>query len=376
MNDDKKEFGFEIDFLPVGNGEDSGDAICMRWGYGLDTVTPDQFVMVVDGGYKETAKSLVTHLKTRYFNGIKDPLINLVVSTHPHQDHISGLAPLIDECKISGLMMAIPWEHEGLKKWFAVDHRLTESGIHNRLKSGLDSVRDLTDKLAKGKHIFEAFAPWKSKVLKGCEFHVLGPSKSFYESMLPDFNATPGHGLIQRGTRLVLTGQRVSSANGKLNDEGETSAENESSLILLIHIIPQDKYILLTADAGKLALCHAIKELERLKIDINKIDIVQVPHHGSVQNVTPGILNAILGVPLPGPQRMYMRKAVVSVSENATDDHPSDTVRNAVLERGVKFKATQGSTLWFYYGVTPQRPEFSKIEYDVNLSESVCEYST
>ncbi len=48
--------GYEIDFLPVGNGDRSGDAIAMRYG------TPNNYkVIVYDGGTKESGKALVDH---------------------------------------------------------------------------------------------------------------------------------------------------------------------------------------------------------------------------------------------------------------------------------------------------------------------------
>ena len=55
--DPTKPFGFEIDFLPIGNID--GDAICLRWGRNLKSTNPDQFVMVVDGGYKQSSDSVI-----------------------------------------------------------------------------------------------------------------------------------------------------------------------------------------------------------------------------------------------------------------------------------------------------------------------------
>jgi hypothetical protein len=55
--------GHEIDFLPVGGGEHSGDAIVFRFGnlqpdY-LNQWSTDQTVVVVDGGYTEAGSDLV-----------------------------------------------------------------------------------------------------------------------------------------------------------------------------------------------------------------------------------------------------------------------------------------------------------------------------
>ena len=52
---------FEIEFLPVGNGDTSGDAIVVRYGE-----NNDYKVMVVDGGTKESGEALVTHIQTHY----------------------------------------------------------------------------------------------------------------------------------------------------------------------------------------------------------------------------------------------------------------------------------------------------------------------
>ena len=49
MKEIEPSFGFEIDFLPVGDKSKSGDAICMRWGNLHDPLK--QNVMVVDGGF-------------------------------------------------------------------------------------------------------------------------------------------------------------------------------------------------------------------------------------------------------------------------------------------------------------------------------------
>ena len=55
--------GFEVDFLPVGDGEMSGDAITLRWG-NLFGPRDHQTVVVIDGGTKQSGQNLVQHLKT------------------------------------------------------------------------------------------------------------------------------------------------------------------------------------------------------------------------------------------------------------------------------------------------------------------------
>lgn len=53
--------GIEIDFLPVGDGEHSGDAIAVRW-----REDGQYKIMIYDGGTKAYGAALVEHVKTHY----------------------------------------------------------------------------------------------------------------------------------------------------------------------------------------------------------------------------------------------------------------------------------------------------------------------
>ena len=48
---------YEIDFLPVGDGSKSGDAIALR--YGNLTDSSQQTVVIIDGGYSDDGEALV-----------------------------------------------------------------------------------------------------------------------------------------------------------------------------------------------------------------------------------------------------------------------------------------------------------------------------
>ena len=86
--------GFEIDFLPVGDESQSGDAILLRYG-DLSGARERQTVVLVDGGFRETADAVIEHLAQYYQTNV----IDLVVSTHPDADHISGLREILDRVK-------------------------------------------------------------------------------------------------------------------------------------------------------------------------------------------------------------------------------------------------------------------------------------
>jgi hypothetical protein len=57
--------GYEVDFLALGDGEKSGDAIALCFG-NLNGHRSEQTVVVIDGGFKESGDALVEHIKYYY----------------------------------------------------------------------------------------------------------------------------------------------------------------------------------------------------------------------------------------------------------------------------------------------------------------------
>ena len=114
--------GFEIDFLPVGDESQSGDAIALRFG-NLFGDRSDQVVVVIDGGFKSTVGNLVNHIK-QYYGTSK---IDLVISTHPDADHMGGLEVVLEEMEVDCLWMHMPEEHtEGFSCLTESESNLTE----------------------------------------------------------------------------------------------------------------------------------------------------------------------------------------------------------------------------------------------------------
>lgn len=83
--------GWEIDLLPVSESTKSGDCILLRFGK-LYQGKDKQKVIIIDGGYAETAQSVKSHLRKYYKCEQEGKLIiDLMVLSHPDNDHISGL---------------------------------------------------------------------------------------------------------------------------------------------------------------------------------------------------------------------------------------------------------------------------------------------
>lgn len=130
-----------------------------------------------------------------------------------------------------------------------------------------------------------------------------------------------------------------------LTDEGETTAENESSVVLLFRV--DGKSALFTADAGQRALTLAADILDANKFDLRQLNFIQVPHHGSQRNVGPTILDRLLGPKLP--QEQTLRTAFVSVSGDGAPKHPNKKVTNAFHRRGAPVHATSGISKFHFH---------------------------
>ena len=90
--------GYEFDIVGIGKQSKSGDAIVIRWG-NLYGSRHEQRIVLIDGGFHDTAQDVINHIKTYY----RTTLLDAVVSTHPDQDHINGLVNVIDEFSVKQL---------------------------------------------------------------------------------------------------------------------------------------------------------------------------------------------------------------------------------------------------------------------------------
>lgn len=326
---------YEIDFLPVGNGDTSGDAIAIR--YGKDK---DYKIMVIDGGTQESGQALVNHIIKYY----ETDSVDYVVNTHPDQDHASGLSVVMEQLKVGELWIHRPWLYVDEIIHHFKDQRMTEGSLKEKLKEKFSASYEL-EKLAKEKGV-DIFEPYQGKQID--EFRVMSPKKDWYlHTLIPDFNKTPEKKLESLPTldsarnfaRTIVESFNIET----LKEDGETSADNESSVIL--HTEFNNKGIMFTGDVGIQALKKAVdyydKDATVISDDIyKKLKFIQVPHHGSRRNVSPSILDRLLGK----KGQSQNKTAFISAGEYSTK-HPKKIVINALIRRGCKVCVTQGSAM-------------------------------
>ena len=197
------------------------------------------------------------------------------------------------------------------------------------------------------------------------DVYVLNPSKEYYESLLPAFNVTPTDGDDDGVRRVEFSKALYPAKLYPLTDDGETSAENNSGIVLAFKL-PDDVggIVMLTGDAGIPALENAVVEATKCGLDLkNDVSFFQVPHHGSIQNLGPTVLNKLFGNPLDAAKRV--KTAYVSVSKGHDNQHPAKHVINALEDRGVECYMTNGQVIRKNFGKVPERPGWvalSKIE--------------
>jgi len=361
-------------FLPIGDSS-CGDALAIRLWDGEDIGT--QHVIVIDGGYKDDWHKIQSLVESKF--GAR--WINLVISTHPDQDHIGGLTGVLENLTVQKLWMHQPWNHSDEYLANRQDEFRSMTAT-NWLKNSLNASNDL--QLAaetNGVPIEEPFAG-KQYITPFGTFTVLSPSVEFYEELLSlilDKSAEKS----QRAQTTTLTslselfGKAKEAVMNKLEshdietltNSGSTSPTNNSSTVILLELA-SGKKLLFTGDAGQEALNLAHDNFTSLGHQAGELGFVQVPHHGSRHNVGPDVLNKFLG----NKTAVVDQKrgtAYVSAAANCTKDgHPKKSVTNAFRRRGYPVYQTASSGLKHgheldgYNGTVSPLPLFTEVEGD------------
>lgn len=339
--------GYEIDFLPVGNGERSGDAICVRYG------TPGHYkVMVYDGGTKESGENLVKHIREHY--GVDH--VDYVVCSHPDADHASGLSVVLENLTVGELWMHRPWEYSSVIRQYFKDGRITDNSLAERLKDKMSAAYAL-EKLATEKGI-PLYEPFQGEQIGA--FHVTSPERDWYvHTLIPDFAKSPEKKDMVAFTessvlkamydtvKNMVAGVAESWGIETLREGVCTSAENESSVVLVGEIA--ERKVLLTGDAGIQALVATADYAEARGVSLpDAVKFIQVPHHGSRNNVSPSVLDRLIGKKKQSADSEIRMTAFVSAAQSS-ETHPRKMVINGFLRRGAKVIPTKGQAIWHHY---------------------------
>lgn len=339
--------GYEIDLLPVGDGSKSGDAILMRFG-DLFTGGTCQKVVLIDGGYKCTAEAIKRHLQDYYNCRNKEGKlqIDLMILSHPDIDHVSGLVELAkdSDIQIGMIMMHLPWEE--LEVSWVKDGRITSNSLKQRLKDAFCQAYELD---CATKNIRRIKAQIGLLNFGGAKFHILSPSSLLYRKKIAQCDKSPDCIVPNKSLCEKMFSKIVNEEPYNKGDsihwyfDEQTSAINETSLVILFEY--EGSRILFTGDAGIDNLTEAISYAKTNSIDLSKVDVIKMPHHGSRKNVTPKIMDEL---------GRSGTACYFSCAPNDNGHHPSKRLVNMLNQKGFKVYATQGGILWRHHNA-PER---------------------
>ncbi|MCK9170525.1 MAG: hypothetical protein M0P01_08935 [Treponema sp.] len=363
---------YELDFIGVNEQTKDSDAIAIRWKNTSGSDAP-YTIGIYDGGIERYGDELKNHLNKYYFDDEdeeKNPsekIINFVICSHSDQDHTAGLKTILENFKVQVLYMNRPWKYVDELIDNADDGRMTADSLKERLKSKYQYIANL-EKLAEDKSI-----PIK-EIFQGTEIEdriiVLSPTKTSYKELIIESDKTPLTEEYSVDSLFSNVKNRFKEAIRKtiewindnwstefLHDDVTTSSENEQSVVVLGHMDGetenQKEFFLLTGDSGPKDLQEAVDFAKLIGRSLkNFVKIYQIPHHGGRHNLTPYIMNELVG-PILQKDEMTDKQAFVSVGKNS--DHPKKIVTNSFIKRGVKVYQTTGATLCHHYGIMPDR---------------------
>ncbi len=357
---------YEIDFIPVGDPDAdgkcrrSGDAIAVRWG-NLSGDPKDQWVMIVDGGFKSSGEALVEHVRTWY----KTSRVDFVVNSHPHDDHIQGLFPVFENLSVGTLLIHKPWEHAKAVVDLLGDNRTTYRGSRQRLKESFQAAHDLCELAAKNE--VKIMEPFEGASTADGVLRVLGPSVELYQQLIAaDLSGKEVSDTVQAESTITATIRALAAKvaetwdRDKLGEPATDAVEPLNHTSTILHLNFGETTALLTGDAGVVALERAAMYAESQGIDLTKCTRVQLPHHGSKRNVGPKILNRILGPILP-KGTPATRRGMLSAAIHGEPKHPSARVTNGFLRRGFDTNVARASTICWSSHDAPDRPRWTTV---------------
>ena len=352
---------YEIDFIGVNKDKASEDADAIAFRY---RDSDNKFkVFVYDGGLDAHGEALVKLLNDYYFCNGEEKVIEAVIVSHSHEDHTVGLKRILKEFRVNALYMNRPWLYidELFKR--VNDGRITKNSLEDRLKKSYHHISDL-EELANEYNIsiHEAFA--NENITD--KLKILSPNKSFYIDLLTESRKTPASSQESNFTLDAFNAinEDASYANESwehemLREDVTTSAENEMSVVLFGNMNGEN--FLLVGDAGIKALtqaCDCYKAIYNRELR-DDVKYYQIPHHGGRHNVSPSVLDRLIGEKI-SKGSLADKVAYVSVARDSS--HPKKMVVNAYIRRGVQVYKTNGSILSDQHGNMSNRAGWGKAQ--------------
>ena len=306
----------EIDMLSVGNA----DAIIVH-----TTDQSTEHVAVIDAGNSSDGEKVVNHIRTYMPHHSK---VDLLICTHPHDDHIGGVSTVIDELDVDYVLIHQPESYR--KQIESMRMHVSYKQLQEARKS-LDTLTDVMQKIAQYDITHsQPFAGVQCELLDGAVLEIVGPSEEFYADLATEMKSY----------------KSLESRRGDAEhvDEVEDSSPFNNSSVIALLTYNEGKY-LFTADAGPVAFENV---LETDSVDLSFLRWMQIPHHGSRSNVDSELIQVF------SPETAYVS------AKGGNGTHPSPEVVRLFQDRKCDVYGTfKSGSLWHYRGEVQPRSGYS-----------------
>jgi beta-lactamase superfamily II metal-dependent hydrolase len=365
--------GIEVDMMKLG---DADSILVTQW------VGSSAHRVLIDGGAGADAPAVADFLRGRNATSLW-----AVLCSHPHNDHAGGLANLVQDRSI---LIQNAWMHD-IRNHVGADALRRASSGNSATSDAVRQVVETTKELA------AAFAgrglvpqePFAGAMVSGYPpVRVLGPTTSYYESVLAEFTGAdgttpqaplslqwaasvlggvpprlpagahpmtagplPASSFYSALSGLAFPGASAPSpglgaipvpltgllAQSSVKEAPTTQPFNNTSAVL--GVVFKGERLLFTADAGSEALA-------RVPVEWGHLLWMGVPHHGSDGNLSQQDI-----------ERFCPRFAYISARGDSS--HPSRAIVSGLVKAGAQvFSTHQNNGLRFYQGRVPARPNY------------------
>jgi Predicted hydrolase (metallo-beta-lactamase superfamily) len=228
--------------------------------------------VVIDGG------KLASAIKDRYAQMPQDESIDLLVVTHIDSDHIAGIIALVEQMKKRG-------ELDRLKQvWFnfpmkeeTYEYSVSEGNI---LSSCLCKIENMCWNNNTSSLI------GKTVAIGDIKLHVLAPDYDVANEYKPKEPEELGVENADWNVDLKTLIENVDDDD--LDDEGP----NSQSIVMIVEC--GGKSILLPGDCTPVELYDALHSYNSTNSGSLKLNLMKLPHHGSLRNITKRIFTEIV----------------------------------------------------------------------------------
>ncbi len=300
------------------------------------SVLPDDYFINNNTFHKGEIKicSIINYLRDE---NIKD--INFLVSSHPHEDHISGIETLLKYCYEKNII---------IEKYFHTFEVLSEFKISNTNKRDallkIEKKFGQLSRLTKIKLFYKKLRDYEKTItnekgepiIKESQYIEPGIILISIDNYIVKF-------ISPSGKERKIFNESTSETINPFDFEDDNDLINLISSLVIIEI--EDNLVILNSDAMPVTFDRLLDEESKI-LENKKSVLVQLPHHGSEKNYVLDFFKYLKKNSQSKP------KAVISSGKNEHYKHPSTSVIESLIAEEFDIYSTN-----FVHGIKELIPE-------------------